>query len=314
MLETPILFLAFNRPRTTKRVFEQIRHSKPKMLFIAIDGPRTDSHEDMLKCAEVKKVIFDMIDWDCEIKTLFSKTNLGCGLAPATAINWFFSNVEYGIILEDDCLPNEYFFDYCEELLIKYKNDDQVMHITGSNLNDQIKFGDGSYFYSLYPNIWGWATWKRAWDKFDFTLEKSEDYGKLIKETFKYESEKRFWLSRLNLLKNDSLDAWDYQWMFAIWKSKGICLNTNYNLVENIGFGNDATHTKGDSPFKIEKTSTLEKIIHPTKRQIIVEAEENFIYLLHGIKRANSIQLYFRENFIQRYLNLMHKLELVFNK
>lgn len=313
MFNIPVLLIVFNRPEFTLQVFEEIRNQKPKQLFIAADGPRTGNTADIEQCAATRNIV-NLIDWDCDCKTLFSNTNLGCGLAPSTAISWFFSNVAYGIILEDDCLPNKDFFNFCEHLLVKFKDNDKIMHITGANLNDSIKYGDGSYFYSKYANIWGWATWSRAWKYFEYDLKELDDYTRLIDETFKYESERKFWKSRIDLLKNSSLDAWDYQWMLAIWKAKGLCLNSNYNLVKNIGFGANATHTKGSSPFKIEQTSSLKKIKHPTQSVIINKAEENFIYLLHGIKRLNFLQLFLKENILQRFINLKHKLKLVLTK
>lgn len=313
MLHIPVLLITFNRPDDAIKVFLEIKKQKPKQLFIASDGPRLGNAFDEENCAATRNII-NLIDWDCDCKTLFSDTNLGCGLGPATAITWFFSQVEYGIILEDDCLPNEYFFGFCEELLLKFKDDHEIMHITGANLNDKVKFGDGSYFHSKYANIWGWATWSRAWNYFEYDLSEIGFYTQLIDENFKYKSERRFWHSRVNLLKNHKLDAWDYQWMLAIWKAKGLCLNSNYNLIENIGFGANATHTKGISPFKIKHLSTLTNIKHPTKREIITEAEENFIYLLHGIKRLNAVQLFLKENIIQRFVNLNEKIKLAYNK
>ena len=313
MLNTPVLLIIFNRPESTDIVFEEIRKQKPKQLFIAADGPRKDNSFDKELCAKTREVVHK-IDWDCDYRLLFSDVNLGCGLAPSTAMTWFFNQVEYGIILEDDCLPNEYFFSFCEELLVKFKDDVEIMHISGANLNDTVKYGDGSYFYSKYANIWGWATWNRAWSHFEFNLREIDEYLSLIKTNFRYKSEREFWFSRIDLINDKMLDAWDYQWMLAIWKANGICINSNYNLVENIGFGINATHTQGPSPFKNKKSSILNKINHPKERRIIIKAEENFIYLLHGIKRLNSIQLFLKKNLIQRFINLDHKLRLLINK
>jgi len=167
---TPILFLVFNRPNTTQRVFNVIRQVKPKQLFVAADGPRRDKGADEEKCEATREIV-KQIDWDCEVKTLFREENLGCGKAVSSAITWFFENVEEGIILEDDCLPNLDFFGYCEELLDRYRDNREVMFIGGDNFQKGKKWGDASYYFSAYNHVWGWATWKRTWDIYDFKLD-----------------------------------------------------------------------------------------------------------------------------------------------
>lgn len=305
---TPILFLIFNRPDITKKVFEKIRKQKPRYLYIGADGPRDNQIEKKL-CEDARRIA-TQIDWDCELKTLFRETNLGCKYAVSTAITWFFNHVEEGIILEDDCLPNSIFFEYCTELLQKHKYDDKIMHISGSNLNDKIKFGDGSYYCSRYAYIWGWATWKRAWEKYDSELHDVEFYFKLIKSSFKYHSEREFWNSKIELLKTKHLDTWDYQWLFSIWKESGICLNSNYNLVENIGFGAEATHTTGKYPYVDAATKNITNIEHPTSFQIIEGAEIELINTAYGLKRRGYFNFYFRKYLLQRFYNLMHKIGL----
>lgn len=306
MFPTPILFLIFNRPNNTKKVFAEIRKQKPKYLYIAADGPRNDLFEITL-CKEVRKVVTN-IDWDCELKTLFREKNLGCKYAVSSAIDWFFEHVEGGIILEDDCLPDTSFFLFCDELLKKYKHDNKIMHITGTNLNDNLKFGDGSYYCSNYPNIWGWATWKRAWEKYDLELNNTDFYLELIKNKFKYHSEQKFWESRINLL-DTGLDTWDYQWMFSIWREDGICLNSNYNLVLNIGFDKEATHTNGENPYLTPEIKQITNIQHPSKCEINENAEIQLITLLHGLKRKGYLEYFLHNHCFQRYQNLIHKLK-----
>src|SRR6478736_1770065 len=168
--ETPILFIVFNRPDTTRVVFEAIRKVKPKKLYIAADGIRSKVKSDEENCAKVRAIVND-VDWECDVKTLFHEENLNCGKAPSTAISWLFENEEEGIILEDDCLPSTSFFLFCEELLERYRYDSRVMHIGGNNfLNGWQKDNDYSYYFSRSGHIWGWATWRRAWNKFDFDI------------------------------------------------------------------------------------------------------------------------------------------------
>ena len=307
---TPVLFLIFNRPDNTKKVFEEIRKQKPKYLFIAADGPRPEHAVDYQKCKNTREIVSD-VDWDCELKTLFREKNLGCKFAVSSAITWFFEQVEEGLIIEDDCLPNPSFFSYCTELLKKHRHDDKIMHISGTNLSDDIKFGDGSYYYSCYPHIWGWATWRRAWGKYDLELYDKKAYLKLINQTFKYLSERIFWTSKMESIQSNQIDTWDYQWLFSIWRESGVCLNSNYNLIENIGFGQEATHTIGKSPYVDSETKQLVSIEHPTSSEIIVHAEIKFINIVYGLKRQRMINYYFRKYLLQRFYNLKHKIELL---
>ena len=166
--ETPILFLIFNRPDETKKVFERIKKIKPKFLYIAADGSRKDREGETELCERVKKVV-EIIDWDCEIQRLYRKENLGCKEAVSKGIIWFFENVEQGIILEDDCLPDISFFTYCEELLNRYKDDDRIISIGGTNLGHKFR-NKNSYSFSRFMNMWGWATWRRVAQKIDYNL------------------------------------------------------------------------------------------------------------------------------------------------
>ena len=249
MLNTPILFLIFNRSDTTQKVFDAIRRVKPRQLFVAADGPRIGKEGEKEKCEETRNII-KQVDWDCEVKTLFRNENLGCGKAVSGAITWFFENVEEGIILEDDCLPDPSFFQYCEELLEKYRFEDQVMHIGGNNfLFNKIKIDD-DYYFSRIPHIWGWATWRRSWLKYDFNIldwtavKTSKDFNNLFDKYII-----KGWINIFNKIYNHEIDTWDYQWTYCILKNNGLCINPKVNLVSNIGFSELATHTKIKSKF-----------------------------------------------------------------
>lgn len=242
----PILFIIFNRLETTKRVFEAIKEVKPTRLFVAADGYRPGIEGEKEKCEEVKKYILNNIDWGCEVKTLFRDKNLGCGKGPSEAITWFFENVEEGIILEDDCLPDQSFFYFCEELLARYKNDERIYIISGDNfIPKSFDRVDSSYYFSNIPHIWGWATWRRAWNKFSFKINDFPEFvsHKRINDIWNYSKVKSFWLNRFQESYKNDLDVWDYQWVYAIWKNKGVCIAPNCNLVSNIGFNSEGTHT-----------------------------------------------------------------------
>jgi len=234
---TPILFLIFNRPDTTQLVFDEIRKVKPKQLFIASDGPRQGNKQDKISCNKVRKIVSN-IDWDCEVKTLFREENLGCGKAVSSAITWFFQNVEEGIILEDDCLPAQSFFLFCQELLQKYRYDTRIMCISGDN-SFNIPSKD-SYYFSNIPLIWGWASWKRAWDLYDFNMSNLNNFESSYSRTFYSKN----LLDNFRRTKTGEIDTWDYQWAFCNIINNGLTCISSKNLISNIGFGENATHTK----------------------------------------------------------------------
>lgn len=265
-LNVPILFLIFNRPDTTERVFAEIKKVKPQKLFVASDGPRKNKVGEKELVEKTRRMVLDMIDWECEVKTLFRDENLGCKVAVSSAIDWFFENVEAGIILEDDCLPDQSFFRYCGELLEKYKDDERIMIISGDNFQDNAKYGDGSYYFSKNINIWGWATWRRSWKKYDVNMQTYPDFRKSnkINSISSRLLIQRFWISIFDAMFAGKIDTWDYQWVYAIWANNGLSISPNINLISNIGFRNDATHTKGEGhKFANMKTVSLDRIKHP---------------------------------------------------
>ena len=279
MFETPILFLIFNRPDTTKQVFEQIKKIKPKYLFIAADGPRQDKEGEAEKCHETRKIVLESIAWDCELKTLFRDENFGCGKAVSSAITWFFDNVEEGIILEDDCLPHLDFFPYCSQLLEFHRNNDKVMFISGDNFQDGIHRGNGSYYYSTYIHVWGWASWRRVWKNYSFSLAEINEImlRKIMKHYFSKKTERKYWIRIFWLMKQSKIDTWDYQVFFSIWKNKGLSIIPNVNMISNIGFGNEATHTT-ETNHKLANTPTYNilPIRHPKDIFINKQADKYF--------------------------------------
>lgn len=243
-LDTPILFIIFNRPDVTRTVFSRIREVKPRQLFVAADGPRAGNAYDEIKCEETR-VIISEVDWDCEVKTLFRQENLGCGRGVSQAITWFFNEVEQGIVLEDDCLPDLTFFTYCEALLEHYKNTPEVMHIGGVNFQQGLRRGDASYYFSAISHVWGWAGWRRAWQKYNFDVEGLDAFiseNKVVRYTDN-PVVARHWLKIFREMESHLVDTWDYQWTYTVMNNGGVSIIPNVNLVSNIGFGGDATHT-----------------------------------------------------------------------
>jgi len=245
MFNTPILFLIFNREDTTQKVFDAIRRQKPKYLFVAADGARKDKPGEAEKCRQVRNII-KQVDWDCELKTLFRDENIGCKLAVSSAITWFFEQVEQGIILEDDCLPDPSFFPLCEELLDKYKEDIRIGHISGNNFLPGVIEEGLSYDFCTIPHIWGWATWRRVWKNYDVNFpfwEKQKDKRFFL---FQSKREEIYFSSFISdaLAGKNGLSVWDVQYMFTLRLQNQLSVYPAVNLVTNIGLGDStATHT-----------------------------------------------------------------------
>ena len=250
-LTAPVLLLLFNRPATTRAVFEAIRQARPTRLYLAADGPRPGHAQDAVNCPRARAVA-DEVDWPCEVKTLFQERNLNCGVGPATAISWFFEQEPEGIILEDDCLPHPDFFRFCQELLARYRHDTRVLHIGGNNFDPEPTPADPaapSYFFSRQVNSWGWASWRRAWQLYDFGMRDLETLASRgqLRDAYPGPLAHRYWLAKFRGVRAAAAtappDVWDYQWHFTIAAHSGLCIVPAVNLVGNIGFGQDATHT-----------------------------------------------------------------------
>jgi hypothetical protein len=244
-LETPVLFLIFARPETTRMVFDAIRKAKPTKLYVAADGPR-DSSAEAERCA-LSREIATHVDWDCEVQTLFREENLGCGKGPSTAISWFFENESEGIILEDDCVPSPSFFTFCAAMLERYRNDTRIMHIAGTNLEmPHLRDRQYSYGFSNFTYCWGWATWRRAWKlhDFDMSLYREIDSRNYLRGHYNSIYERDYFQYIFGrLYGGNRKNIWDYQWQFACRINSGLVVVPGCNLVVNIGLGEHATNT-----------------------------------------------------------------------
>lgn len=272
MTKSAVLFLIFNRPDQTARTFEAIRQARPARLYIAADGPRTYRPDDAERCARVR-AIATAIDWPCEVRTLFRDQNLGCKKAISSAIDWFFEQEADGIILEDDCYPAASFFPYCEELLERYRDDLRVMSICGSNSlrPKEEEVEEASYFFSRHCRVWGWATWRRAWQHYDVDMESWPIYR--AKRQLRVWSDceedfENFWTRVLDRTYAGEVDTWDYQWMFACWANGGLSCRPRYNMISNLGFGADATHTF--DPNSIDGNAPVHEIEFPLRHPTAV--------------------------------------------
>lgn len=265
-MKTPVAFLIFNRPDTTKRVFEVIRQAKPSKLLVVADGPRVERLGEAENCAAARAII-DQADWDCEVLTNYSDVNLGCKKRISSGLDWVFNAVEEAIILEDDCLPHSTFFRFCEEILEHYRHDTRVMHIAGNNFNISGRNQVDSYYFSSTTAIWGWATWRRAWRFFDIdmnvwpTLVKENWLVDMLSSKKEAEIRYKYW----DKVYAGKVDAWSYQWHLACLCQAGHSIMPNKNLVSNIGFSQNSTHTVDSTdPFANLETYEIKfPLVHP---------------------------------------------------
>jgi len=249
--DTPILFIIFNDPIKTRLTFEQIKKIKPNYLYIAADGPRQEKKGERERCLETRKILNE-INWKCNIKTFFRSENSGsAGLGVFSAIEWFFSHVEEGIILEYDTVPHQDFFYFCKELLEKYRSNDKVMVISGSNFQDENPRSHSSYYFTLLPTLWGFATWRRAFVKFNRDVTRI-NYS-VFSNAIPYKSNRKiahYWQWKFYCMRRGRIDTWDYPILFSIWINGGVGLVANNNLVTHFVDGdgyaeNFNTHVPG---------------------------------------------------------------------
>ncbi|MBL7813560.1 MAG: hypothetical protein JNL70_01050 [Saprospiraceae bacterium] len=279
MFQTPILFIIFNRPKETAKVFERIRQIQPKQLFIAADGPRESNIADLKHCEQARQVV-KQIDWNCSVKTLFREKNLGCGQAVSEAITWFFGHIEEGIILEDDCLPELSFFSFCSLMLNKYRNESKIMQIAGTNyLFNNSKSQANRYYFSAYNSVWGWATWRHAWQYYEFEIKSLDKIHKILEKRF-LNTDLKNWLEQsFKAVYEGKVDTWDFQWNFIFQKMDGLCIVPNVNLIKNIGYF--GTHYWGKTHLSNMPTLEfdLDNILEPFN--MAIDFEKDNIAALH---------------------------------
>lgn len=291
-LTTPVLLLTFNRPDLTRQVLGAIREARPTRLFVASDGPREHVESDVQKVSATRALIDEMIDWPCKVERRYSRSNQGCRVGVSSAITWFFDHVEEGIILEDDCLPHPDFFPYCTELLSRYRHDARVMSISGENSVGAIPEEESvSYSFVREPSIWGWATWRSAWALYDANLESWRTLRENRSEKqalWPDPVERNWWTKTLDdLLIKGTPNSWAYRWMFSVMLNDGVSVLPAVNLVSNVGFRSDATHTlpaiRGKRHVRqAVPTMSLLPLSHPANLQRNASAELLLFDFAHG--------------------------------
>ena len=275
-MNTAVALIIFNRPDTTAQVLASIRQAQPPKLFIIADAPRPDHPEDVARCAAARDVV-EQIDWDCEVLRNYADTNLGCGVRPASGISWVFEHVDRAIILEDDCLPDPSFYRFCDEMLERYQDDERVMMVSGDNFLLGQREVPHSYFLHTYAGMRGWATWRRAWRHHDMAIRQwpALREASWLADILPDPRAVRYWQSVFEKVHASAgdIDIWDAQWYFALWSQHGLAVAPRVNLVSNIGFRPDATHTKGKGRLGNLTAGTLTwPLSHPD--QILRDREE----------------------------------------
>lgn len=287
-----MLFLIFNRPDCARASFESIRNAHPAKLFIASDGPRSGVSGESLLVDQTREIA-KKVDWDCEVKVLFQIKNLGCRFGVSTAIDWFFSHVDEGIILEDDCVASPEFFRFCDELLYRFRGDERVTCITGNNFQRGIKRGRADYYFSIFNHCWGWATWRRAWQHYDNDMAcwpnevNADVLSGLVSPVGA-----RYWSEIFDEVKAGHIDSWAYIWTLSCWANSGLTATPNKNLVRNIGFDERATHTKVDwqNHLQADAGGLAWPLAHPT-RVLRCNAADRLVEKVHfGINKTTCAQ------------------------
>lgn len=274
-METPVVLIIFNRPQLTKSVFEAIRAARPANLLVVADGPRPDRQDESQRCAEARAVI-DTVDWPCTVHKNYSGVNLGCKQRIVSGLTWAFDLFEEAIVLEDDVIPDASFFPYCQELLQRYRHDERVGMINGGHYLSEPLAIDGSYYFSRFGHVWGWGSWRRVWEKYDPDLllwpEKRRGW---LDRHFGNVEVASFWSRIFEKMYRKQIDTWDYQLNFCLWNHGMCAIAPGVNMVRNLGFGPDATHTKEPSQGSAMTAQTMKfPLVHPEEVVICQAADE----------------------------------------
>ena len=276
-LNTPVVFLVFKRPELTAQVFARIREARPPRLFIVADGPRWDHPGEAEKCRQVRTLIEQGVDWPCEMVRDYAETNMGCARRVSSGITRVFEQVEEAIVLEDDCLPESTFFQFCAELLERYRSDERIAQIAGCSFRSVPPAGGESYFFSRYPHCWGWATWRRAWRHYDHAMKAwavPEQQLKLL-GGLEQPAERKYWRHAFSGVMSGKIDSWAYRWTLALWQQSCLSISPYRNLVANIGFDASATNTRDFNRLADLPVSAMPfPLVHPGSFTPDSEADE----------------------------------------
>ncbi len=273
-LKTPVVLFVFNRPDCTEKTMESIRAAKPERLYVIADAPRQEHASDVNSCAMTRAVIDRMIDWPCDLRRHYAEINLGCGQSIPSGLDWVFNHEEQAIILEDDIVADTSFYTFCQEMLNRYRQDSRIYQIAGYNQFHYRPRNHADYFFTSYSPIWGWATWRRAWNQYSRNITSDRAVIESIQNNTLSVTEAESLIDILTMIETGQLDSWAYHWWAHCLIRDGLCIVPSKNLIRNIGFGTGATHTL--SPFTRERWRTIHTLPGPYKAPEAVSAETNF--------------------------------------
>lgn len=269
-----VAFLVFNRPDCTARVFERIRAARPSRLLVVADGPRANRPDDAGRCAEVRQIIDQGVDWPCVVERNYAEANLGCAVRISSGLDWAFGCAERLIVLEDDCLPDPSFFRFCEEMLERYANDEQVAQICGCTRYFSRMDRPESYLFTRYGPIWGWASWSRAWRHYDLQMRSWPEVrasGKL-RASVQSQAEYDVRLDLYDRLYAQPSITWDYQWGYAKLANGLLSVMPCVNLIENLGFTGERTNGQATATFEL----TLDSLSFPLRHPLTLKPDAEF--------------------------------------
>lgn len=300
--QIPVLLLVFNRPDHAVKVAERLVDIGASKVFIAADAPRPDRAGEAELCRKTLELVEKTLLPRCEVQWCIREHNLGCRKAVSTAIDWFFSHVEEGIVLEDDCLPNPSFFSYCASLLDKYRDDSRIMHISGNNFFEYDRNDAASYHFSRVNHCWGWATWARAWKLYDHDLDTLDEFLEKdrLKDIFKERYLQHYLYDILRAVREGRIDSWAYIWGYSCYSNSGLTCRPHVNLVSNIGFDSGTRTEKGDIRSDMRDRSIELPLVHP--RLILANAQKDRKYYCYrfGYQFYRHLEPIIRSSFLFR--------------
>ncbi len=301
--DIPILLLVFKRPDLTQKVFDRVREIQPKQLFVSADGARPHKAGEAEQVAATRQ-IFEQVDWDCEVKTLYRDTNLGCRKAVSGGINWFFEQVEMGIVLEEDCIPDLTFFGFAKEMLERYEDNEAIMSVSGLNLiQDQTQNISDSYLFTKFVFYWGWATWRRAWQKMDVDMQRFPEFveKKYINRLLADKEAQKYILQKFHETHTKQNDSWAYAWFYSCILNNGLAIVPKNNLIQNEGFGEQATHTKmPEITFQAKSHPLTFPLQHPEKVEAAsYHLAHQFFYAGHKSRFLLTVNKVFPKWFVR---------------
>ena len=257
-----ILLIAFNRSNI-KQVFDRIKVVKPRRLYIAVDESTNDTQCKI--CKETTSIV-SHIDWECQVFKLYQEKNQGYDKHCFHSISWFFEQEPEGIILEDDCVPSLSFFGYCTTLLKKFRNDERIGHISGSNYQFGKNRGDGTYYYSNLTHVSGWAGWRRVWQEHCLNENKYDLFNQLdylsnlpSHAPFQYR-----WNRLFNIVNHSNEHFWEVKYAYTNLINNRLSIIPNKNLITKIAYYDKMPHAIKNHPFTNIKNEEIDHIVHPS--------------------------------------------------